>query len=297
MRKIVALCNLCRLWFNNIIIKLFFHKPSMDKKYYASICLIFKNEAKYLDEWIKYHLIIGFDHFYLYNNFSSDNYKEVLKPYIEKGIVTLRDWEIPAGQMPAYNDCLENFGNESDWILFADADEFVVPIKYDNVKNWLKKYEKFPCVLVFWRGFTSGGIMHEDFSVPVVERFTSCEASLAHTPKMFLNTHFMKMIKKFTMPHFARWKFFNKICPQYAQAFTELNCHIQEPEIQMNHYYCKSLEYYTNKKIPGGDADKITNKYTLDDFFKRDIRGTTKDFAVFKYLIRLKTFNIDDYIS
>ena len=65
----------------------------------------------------------------------------------------------------------------------------------------------------------------------------------------------------------------------------------------MNHYYCKSLEYYINKKIPGGDVDKITNKYTLDDFFKRDISGTTKDFAVFKYLIRLKTFNIDDYIS
>ena len=98
----------------------------------------------YLDEWIKYHLIVGFEHFYLYNNFSSDNYQKILKPYIEKGFVTLINWDKVAGQMSAYNNCLERFHDESDWILFADADEFIVPIKYDNIKDWLKKYEKFP---------------------------------------------------------------------------------------------------------------------------------------------------------
>jgi len=37
-------------------------------KYRISLCLIFKNEAPFLKEWLDYHLSIGIDHFYLYNN-------------------------------------------------------------------------------------------------------------------------------------------------------------------------------------------------------------------------------------
>ena len=45
-------------------------RPSfIKKKYYCSICAIFRDEGTYLKEWIEYHRIIGIDHFYLYNNF------------------------------------------------------------------------------------------------------------------------------------------------------------------------------------------------------------------------------------
>ena len=37
-------------------------------QYEVSICAMYKNEAKYILEWIEYHLMIGVDHFYLYNN-------------------------------------------------------------------------------------------------------------------------------------------------------------------------------------------------------------------------------------
>ncbi len=60
-------------------------KVKEDKKYYISICSIFKNEAKYFEEWLEYHLMIGVDHFYLYNNFSEDNYYEILEKYIKSG--------------------------------------------------------------------------------------------------------------------------------------------------------------------------------------------------------------------
>ena len=62
------------------------------KKYNFSICAIFKNEAPYLKEWIEYHLIFGVDHFYLYNVGSHDSFQSILKPYINKGLVTYIDW-------------------------------------------------------------------------------------------------------------------------------------------------------------------------------------------------------------
>ena len=57
-----------------------------DKKYYISICAIFKNEGHNLKEWIEYHKLIGIDHIYLYNNFSDDNYHETLLQYMNLGV-------------------------------------------------------------------------------------------------------------------------------------------------------------------------------------------------------------------
>lgn len=38
---------------------------------------MFYNEAKFLKEWLDYHLVIGVGHFYLYNNNSTDDYMPV----------------------------------------------------------------------------------------------------------------------------------------------------------------------------------------------------------------------------
>ena len=51
-----------------IIINKLLKKQKKEYKYTICICGIFRNEGKYLDEWIKFHLLIGVEHFYLYNN-------------------------------------------------------------------------------------------------------------------------------------------------------------------------------------------------------------------------------------
>ena len=50
---------------------------------YLSLCAIVKNEAPYLPEWIEFYKLVGVEKFYIYDNDSTDNTKEVLKPYIE----------------------------------------------------------------------------------------------------------------------------------------------------------------------------------------------------------------------
>src|ERR1700690_1902919 len=62
------------------------------KKYFFSVCALIKNEAKYLKEWLEYHLLIGVDHFYLYDIGSTDHYMKVLMPYFEKKQITLVQW-------------------------------------------------------------------------------------------------------------------------------------------------------------------------------------------------------------
>ena len=100
-------------------------KDTADKLYYLSVCAIFKNEGPILKEWIEYHLLVGVDHFFLYNNFSDDNYREILAPYIERGIVDLIDWPVPQGQFPAYEDCWQKFRETTRWIALIDLNEFL----------------------------------------------------------------------------------------------------------------------------------------------------------------------------
>ena len=66
-------------------------------RYEMAACLRFKDVARYLPEWLEFHSMVGVEHFYLYNNNSTDNYQEALAPYVRDGLVTLHEWpHVPA---------------------------------------------------------------------------------------------------------------------------------------------------------------------------------------------------------
>ena len=84
--------------------------PSKIYQYDFGVCAIFQNEARFMKEWIEFYKIIGAQHFYLYNNKSTDNYLDILKPYVEQGEVELFDWNYSNqglyAQDRAYDDAL-----------------------------------------------------------------------------------------------------------------------------------------------------------------------------------------------
>ena len=142
--------------------------------YRLAVCAMFKNEGPWLKEWLTYHHnVLGVEHFYLYNNESTDDYQLILQPFIDQGIVDLIEWDYAdpkrltygtfmdapwsAAQLGAYNDCLKNraFG-KAKWVAVIDIDEFIVPI--NGVKSFysiLRKAEKDKkgTVSLHWRVF------------------------------------------------------------------------------------------------------------------------------------------------
>lgn len=140
------------------------HGYSSRYKYDVSMCAIFQNEAPYLKEWIEYHQLIGVDHFWLYNNNSSDDYLSVLTPYIHNGTVDLIDWPSPADQdwtpyqKQAYNDCIKRVENETKWLAILDIDEFIVISNKKSLSQNLKPYDKFGGLFLFWQMFGTSGL-------------------------------------------------------------------------------------------------------------------------------------------
>lgn len=134
----------------------------------------------FLEEWIKYHLHIGFDKIYLYDNNGSkigngnlnDNekkinryganysklfsnkehikneYDKILKKY-SKNVIKIvwqpknENNEIHYGYVESLEHYKENYRNENDWTAFIDIDEFIIlnSNKY-NLKDFIKSKQK-----------------------------------------------------------------------------------------------------------------------------------------------------------
>lgn len=121
------------------------------------VCAIFREEAPFLDEWIGFHAGIGATRFYLYNNFSTDNYRAVLAPWIERGLVDLVEWPVPVGQIPAYRDCLKRARDECRWLAFIDIDEFLFSPEAVDIRAVLREYGDLPGLEVWTAVYGSNG--------------------------------------------------------------------------------------------------------------------------------------------
>ncbi|MSP89603.1 MAG: hypothetical protein EXQ92_12470 [Alphaproteobacteria bacterium] len=125
--------------------------------HYLSVCAIFKDEAPYLAEWLTFYDTIGVDHFYLYDNSSTDRPDLVLKPWLDRGKVTLHPWAQNPGQLRAYGHCLSYRWRQTRWLMFVDLDEFLFSPVDPHLPAVLTRYERFPGVGANWVMFGSSG--------------------------------------------------------------------------------------------------------------------------------------------
>lgn len=262
-------------------------------KYKVSVCAIFKDEADYLMEWIEFHKIIGVDHFYLYNNNSTDHYLDILTPYIEENIVTLIDWPIPHSQRLAYQDCMDKFSAETQWIGFIDLDEYVVPNKHDTIYDFLKDFNNRPAVVIYWKCFGTSGLLNRDPNGIIVEDFVLGRKKYIDIGKFFFNTKYTYPSSDTDRIHFI-WgiskgvklppvNVFDKVCTyEFNPVKTD------DMPIQINHYLIKSYDEYIKKKSIRGGGVHGVGMHDSDYFYRNELKSIKADYHAYKYLIKLK---------
>jgi hypothetical protein len=236
---------------------------------YLSIVAIAKNEGVNFKEWLDYHISIGVEHFYIYDNCSTDNTKDVLKPYIDSGVVTYRYWDFEAPcQLTSYNNALDLYKEDSRWIAFIDIDEFLKPIS-KSLPEVLKNYEEFGGLGVNWLIYGSsghdrrpdGGILENykqhsnyDFSANLhIKSIVNPRAV-----KEFINPHFCT----FNDGHFCVNENKEIISGPWTKAYSG-------NVIRINHYYCKSKEDFELKQSRGR-ADLTNCSYDYSSFCGHD---------------------------
>jgi len=294
--------------FDNCVMRFFlWRRPAYRKKYTISLCSIFKNEAPFFKEWIEFHHLVGVDHFYLYNNNSEDDFREVLEPYIARGWVTLVDWPRNQDQIGAYRDFYENYRGETQWACFLDLDEFIVPREHTDLRTWIRTMDRFPVIVVYWQMFGTSGLLRHDPSRYVIEQYTVCWDRLYHVGKCFVNTDYAIARYDATTHHMttvllplAGSSLYYRIGP--VNAFRRFVASFDRPgrmalgtereyrrrPIQINHYWSKAWDLYECKRQMTDVYFKENPKKDLAYFYKHEHQNKTTDHSIYRFLMQLK---------
>lgn len=164
------------------------HSPLSAKKsekyeYKIAACLMFYNESFFLKEWLEYHKLIGVEHFYLFNNGSTDNYLEILQPYLNSGEVELYDYPERGKSQPEHNNiqCVQIYNHalslargKAKWLAIIDADEFIFPVKNKPLAKILEKYEAYGGLYVDYMMFGTAHVEKIPSNKTIIESLTRC---------------------------------------------------------------------------------------------------------------------------
>ena len=234
--------------------------------YDLAFVAIMKGEEPYVKEWLDYHLLTGVDHFYIYDNESTPEFKKILQPYIDAGIVTYTLFPGKNRLMEAYNDAVKRFKFECRYMAFVDGDEFVLPKSKPTITEIvvLSGNTRAAGLAIDWIFYGSNGQEEADYTHGVLERFTRRASNVDRQVKSVTNP---RKVDFLNIAHFAY--FFpenysvNEVGGIVPGPFNEART---ADKIEMHHYHLKSREEYENR-IRRGNADGL-NPRTLE-FFER----------------------------
>lgn len=238
------------------------------------IVCIAKKEMDYIEEFIKYHLALGFRRVFLYDNEDTPTYELFLEKYKDN----LKVIHMPfnnydkAVQYKALDHFVTNylFKTNITHVAHIDIDEFIVLKKHKNICDFINDYIVGDCqgIGMNWRFFGSSG-KTEKSSEPVTERFTMRQKGG--------NVHIKTLFKK---DKFLKYNTCHDV--SFVDGFTKstnktiingpFNKEIDFSVIQLNHYKCKTIpEFRYARTRQRADIKGDINENVDENFNKYDI--------------------------
>lgn len=271
---------------------------------YFAIGAIFKNEAHILKEWLNHYFFHGVDHIYLINDNSSDNFMDILKPFLNKNLVTLYNGNNYTGknskgetfpkkfvgmQWRKYQFFFKEHFKKYMWFGIFDLDEFLYSPKSINIPKVLKTLENEKMITMNWINFGSSGFIKQPENV--VDNFIHrAKGFLRSEVKSIIKTDYgkVKNIELRIHSHTIGWTDQTRTRAFVPKAYFASRC-VGGPLLLVNHYQIQSKDFWIKIKMSRGDADfyfdHINKKRDLALFNQLDINDI-KD-------VRLKEQNKD----
>lgn len=290
-----------------------------------SAFIAIRDVEKYIEEWINFYLLVGVQHFVIYDYGSKDNTPELIRPYIKRGIIDYRyftpryisefknvDRWFELLSLTHRLEVVNEYKTICKWMCFFDIDEFTFPFDENKgLLDILQKYEEFAALHVNWVMFGDSG-EKEYKNDYVINRFNKrapldwpdnehCKVicrpdrvDLDHSAES-VNPHYFFYKKGFRGVNennetVGMDKKINQEIHKGHSAFSP------NPEnrkvIRCNHYHFKSIEEYNNKRkkhISGGLAYQPKAEEIHFLFNKEE------DNLIKRYIPLLNSINLHNY--
>ncbi len=241
------------------------------------VCCVFKNEAPYLEEWIRFHQKAGVSRFYLINNHSDDNYREVLEPFIKDGTVHMINTKtkhisvfIQSRELTRGLDIIRKKEGGDCWMAVLDMDEFLFSVTDKGIIQILNEYEgqKVASILVNWLMFGTAGVKKLDDDKPMIEQLTKRAPDDCKDHLLFKPLAYVANVYRFTEgPHLPYKKDDTENFYCDGTPYDPVNWTVRKSPMRINHYWYRSEEYYFNKKIAKKNAFGVErNRKKIEDY-------------------------------
>lgn len=229
----------------------------------TAICVIIKDELDYLDEWLDYHLNLGIDEIFLYEDYGSLSHSTITEKYNDRvhlnSIDVLFNSDDPSKnvintgertQLQLFDYFPKFYRNKFDWILFIDLDEFL--ILKQPLHDLLKEYDDKPGILLKWRWYGANGHIKKPEG-KVMDNYTK---SVTLTFDYHWNYKSFMNCKNWTYWEKSVHKIHGAVFP-----LTEFGIH----KAWLNHYFTKSWEEWKFKLLSRGD--NFPGHRKINEFF------------------------------
>ncbi len=215
------------------------------KPTYLAACGIYRNEARYLREWVAFHRIVGVERFFLYDNQSTDAHLEALAPYLDDGTVTLHEWPAHPGQLSAFEHALREHGPESRWIAFLDLDEFLFSPTGRPLPEVLRAYERWPAVAVNRANFGTSGHVTPPPGLVVESYEQRIEGGASRYVKSVVDPGEALEARS---PHHFSYRFRSAVNESEYPVGGMRTKSVSFSRLRVNHYYTRSEEEFRRKR-------------------------------------------------
>ena len=235
------------------------------------LCTPAKNENRYIREFVEHYEKYGVDKIFLYDNndIKGEKFDEILRDYIEKGFVEVRDWRGKAkALMQMMNDCYQTNYQIYDWLIFYELDEYIHLSNYTNVKPFLNLPRFKHCEVIYLNL-----ICHTDNNLIYYDNRSLAERFPRTVPK-YKKGGYRLEIKSILRGHIPNIEITNNHllstdlhnCNGYGNKnryyYKTYSNQNDYKNYYIDHYYSKSTEEFI-EKLNKGDVYLDTLKYVM----------------------------------
>jgi glycosyltransferase involved in cell wall biosynthesis len=132
----------------------------------VAIMSVVKNEARHIQDWLRFHAQAGVTDFFIYDDGSDDDTVARARALVGVNVVVV-PWRMTGSfrkpqahfsrQVLAYAHALENFGPAFRWMAFVDVDEYIVPQEAATIAEALAPLDGVTNVSLPWTMFGPNG--------------------------------------------------------------------------------------------------------------------------------------------
>lgn len=222
-----------------------------------------RDEPK-IAEWVAHHLLLGFDKIHIFDHKSVTPVSHTLAPMLgDKRINVMRIETAGSIKLNLMTRAVQmSQQNNVSWMLYLDADEFLLLNKFNNIKEFLNAFKFADAIGINWLMFGTSGHKSQPPGL-LTENFIHSDKIINQHVKSFVRPE--KVILPAVNPHF-----FNMINPnryfaasgnRMAQGpFNPVPKLFTKVMAYVAHYYTQSEEEHLRRKtriMDDGTSGKV----------------------------------------